>query len=193
MRRAAGFAILVLTAGVSLPAAARDYGKFNAVRTPLNTTCATVLNFDERLRASPKLEAPDRFVAYLDFGGGLPRPAFLISPIQFDAAMTAGELLAQTDRRRNPMWAEAQLVAGVIEVGNPFEIYVPELSEKIGDGATIVRCPATLVRAQVQAACGKHYLVAALGNPLGGEGGGDTDWQRVRAHFDEFLANIRWP
>lgn len=172
-------------------ASARDFGKFHPLDTVLTTQCASIRSFHSKLRSSPGLEAPDRFVGYLDPGGGLSRnPVFVISAVQFDAALSPGELLAQTDKRRNPFWAEASLVGGVIEIGKAFEAHVPAVQETHTSGATIVRREAILVRAHVQQACGKQYLVAVYSSPLASEEG---EWKRVRQFYDTFLASIRWP
>ena len=170
---------------------ARDYGKIQPLETVMPTQCASVVSFHKFLRSSPKLEAPDRYVGYIDLGRGMPRGhVFVIAAVKFDAAMSVGELLAQADQRRNPFWAQAELTAGSIELGKPFEAYLPPDKEEPSPGVTIVKRDAMLARGQLYAACGKTYLLVVYGNPLIGE---EREWKLVRSDFDTFVSHVRWP
>jgi hypothetical protein len=176
---------------IATSAGARDYGKLAPIGTVFTTTCVIVKSFDEKLRSSPGLEGKDRYVGYIDYSGGMGSVAtFVISPVNVTPGMPVGEVLRQADHRRNKFWSEAQLTAGEHEVGKPFEAYIPPDAQHPSPNVTITKRPAIMVRARLQEACGKLYLVAVYADPLGTE---ESAWRQVRQGYDKLLANIQWP
>ncbi|MEB2316911.1 MAG: hypothetical protein OZ919_12700 [Xanthomonadaceae bacterium] len=168
-----------------------DYGTKYPEGELLTTSCVVVKSFAPQLRSAPQLHGADAFVGYYDYGPGMPRGhVFLVSPVSTATPLAIGELLQSADPRKRSFWLDATLTSGDMRSGGPFEALVPPKQHSPSPNSTIVEREAVLVRGQLRNACGKHYLVAVQGNPLGLE---HQEWPRIRESYELFTSNLQWP
>ncbi|WP_376694005.1 hypothetical protein [Wenzhouxiangella sp. EGI_FJ10409] len=137
------------------------------------------------------MHGADSFVGYYDYGVGMPRgDTFLVVPIPNPAQSSLVEILQATSPRKESLWREVELVGGDSSTDEPFEAVVPAKKRHPSPNSTIVEREAVLIRGGFKEACGKHYLVAVLANPLFSI---EDEWPKLRESYTKFNSSLRWP
>lgn len=167
------------------------YGTVYPQGEVIETACASVRSFDSYLRSSPSLRGPDSYVGYTDYGMGM-RRSYLILPGSYEEGSSLEETLSAFSPRERRLWEEAVLISGAATLGQRFEARVPEKSRQPEPHSKIVERAEILIVGWIEQACDKHYLVAVMANPFGGEST-QRDWDNARSKFDVFLNSIIWP
>jgi hypothetical protein len=83
------------------------------------------------------------------------------------------------------------MLSGTLEYGEVFEVLIPAKERPMGVRSKIVDRDAIVVRAHIQDACGRRFLVAVQANPVGDVD--DWTWKLLRDNYAMFVANIKWP